>query len=208
MKLDSLIFVGMLLLPTAWAQNESGDGQLEKSLVSIVTATTESRFEALNKAIRDLPLDTQQFVSTGLEAGYPLQDVLDQCKAGIGDDPIKVLIRTLIQDGADMERIMAACLPYVTPMALADIMVMLFQEVSPVMLESTAQLALDILAESDVDARAILVSSLAESGVLSVDGYECGPSCLSAFADNLLQTPAGVDGVIENGVQEPALSGS
>ena len=85
MKLFTLIFVGLLLLPAAWAQDESGDGQLEKSLVSIVTATTESRFEALNKAILDLPLDTQQFVSTGLEAGYPLQNVLDQCKAGIGD---------------------------------------------------------------------------------------------------------------------------
>jgi len=198
----------ILFSPVGWAAPASLQEQLDQLLIAIVTAVADKKFDVLNNTITEAPLDTEQLVATCLQAGCSAEDVQNQCATGITDNQIKTIMQLLIQEDAPMEPMIATCLPNLSPAAIGEVMTMIFQEVSPLMLESTAQMAMAILAEEGINARPILLSSLAESQALDVGGFECGADCLSSFAENVLDNAGGSDGVAENIDAETAFSGS
>ena len=204
----SILLTSLMTGQSGAAEDAMSRESLDSLLVSIVTAEPENHASVLGAALEENPSETGLLVSTGLASGFSHQSIQGQCDTGLSGGQIKDLMVLLIENDAEVEPVMASCLPHVPVEDLTDVMIAILQRVEPIRLEPTIQLALNIFSENGYDARSVLVSSLVDSGALGVDGVDCGVDCLTPLAENLIDGMALEKPVVDDEAQEPALSNS
>ena len=185
------LYLWILLILAAPALGQSEEPQveapdLEQLLIDIVATTDEGRVDELNKALLALPEQTDMFVRTAIEAGYPDPDVLAQCDMGVAPPQVPTLIDVLVENGTALAPIINRCLPRVPEGEMVNVVTNLLMQAEPAEMEDMIQITLAVLNDEGIDSNLVLVNSLVEGGLIEGDDLDCTGECLRPFAEELV----------------------